>query len=187
MASSGSFSGSIRDGHYKLRVDWSQSKNTSANTSTITCKMYLVNDWSLSINSRSTNTTTIAGTKKTYTSPSISSTGTHLLGTVSQTVTHDSDGSKSITMSSVFYIQATLSGTYYDSISASATVTLDSIPRASSVSASNVNMGSATTITITRASSSFTHTLKYAFGSTSGTIATKTTSTSVSWLSLIHI
>ena len=181
MASSGSFSGSIRDGHYKLRVDWSQSKNVSDNTSTITCKMYLVNDWSLSINSRSTNYTTIAGTKKTYTSPSISSTGTHLLGTVSQTVTHDSDGSKSISMSSVFYIQATLSGTYYDSKSASATVTLDSIPRASSVSASNVNMGSATTITITRASSSFTHTLKYAFGSTSGTIATKTTSTSVSW------
>lgn len=181
MASSGSFSGSIRDGHYKLRVDWSQTKNVSDNTSTITCKMYLVNDWSLSINSRSTNYTTIAGTKKTYTSPSISSTGTHLLGTVTQNVTHDSDGSKSISMSSVFYIQATLSGTYYDSISASATVTLDSIPRASSVSASNVNMGSATTITITRASSSFTHTLKYAFGSTSGTIATKTTSTSVSW------
>lgn len=181
MASSGSFSGSIRDGHYKLRVDWSQSKNVSDNTSTITCKMYLVNDWSLSINSRSTNYTTIAGTKKTYTSPSISSTGTHSLGTVSQTVSHNSDGSKSITISSVFYIQATLSGTYYDSISASATVTLDSIPRASSVSASNVNMGSATTISITRASSSFTHTLTYAFGSTSGTIATKTTSTSVSW------
>lgn len=181
MASSGSFSGSIKDGHYKLRVDWSQSKNVSDNTSTITCKMYLVNDWSLSINSRSTNYTTIAGTKKTYTSPSISSTGTHSLGTVSQTVSHNSDGSKSITISSVFYIQATLSGTYYDSISASATVTLDSIPRASSVSASNVNMGSATTISITRASSSFTHTLTYAFGSTSGTIATKTTSTSVSW------
>ena len=33
MASSGSFSGSIRDGHYKLRVDWSQSKNVSVNTS----------------------------------------------------------------------------------------------------------------------------------------------------------
>lgn len=181
MASSGSFSGSIKDGHYKLRVDWSQSKNVSDNTSTITCKMYLVNDWSLSINSRSTNYTTIAGMKKTYTSPAISSTGTHLLGTVTQTVTHDSDGSKSISISSAFYIQATLSGTYYDSISASATVTLDSIPRASSVSASNVNMGSATTISITRASSSFTHTLKYTFGSASGTIVTKTTSTSVSW------
>ena len=187
MASSGSFSGSIKDGHYKLRVDWTQTKNVSANTSTITAKMYLVNDWSLSINSRSTNTTTIAGTKQTYTSPAISSTGTHLLGTVTQTVTHDSDGSKSISMSSVFYIQATLSGTYYDSISASATVTLDSIPRASSVSASNVTMGSATTITITRASSSFTHTLTYAFGSTTGTIATKTTSTSVSWTPAVSL
>ena len=181
MASSGSFSGSIKDGHYKLRVDWSQTKNVSANTSTITCKMYLVNDWSLSINSRSDNTTTIAGTSKTYSSPSISGTGTHSLGTVSQTVTHDSDGSKSITIKSVFYLRATLSGTYYESITASATVTLDSIPRASSVSASNVNMGSATTITITRASSSFTHTLTYSFGGTSGTIVTKTTSTSVSW------
>ena len=181
MASSGSFSGSIRDGHYVLRVDWSQSQNVSANTSTITAKMYLVNDWSLSISSRSTNYTMIAGTKQTYTSPSISSTGTHLLGTLTQTVTHDSDGSKSIAISSVFYIQATLGGTYYDSISASATVTLDTIPRASSVSATSVNMGSASTITITRASSSFTHTLTYAFGSATGTIATKTTSTSVSW------
>lgn len=58
MASSGSFSGSIRDGHYKLRVDWSQSKNVSANTSTVTCKLYLVNDWSLNISGRSDNTCT---------------------------------------------------------------------------------------------------------------------------------
>ena len=42
-------------------------------------------------------------------------------------------------------------------------------------------MGSAGTISISRASSSFTHTLSYAFGSASGTIATKTTATSVSW------
>ncbi|MFR5595327.1 DUF859 family phage minor structural protein [Anaerostipes sp.] len=180
MASSGSFSGSIKSGHYTLRVDWSQSKNISANTSTITCKLYLVNDWSLSIGSRS-NTCTIDGTAQSYSSSSISSTGTHLLGTVSRTVSHSSDGSKSLTISAVFNIQATLSGTYYSSISASATITLDSIARASSVSASNTSMGTATTVTISRASSSFTHTLTYAFGSTSGTIATKTTATSVSW------
>lgn len=69
MASSGSFSGSIKDGHYKLQVSWTQTQNVSANTSTITAKMYLINDWSLSINSRSTNYTTIAGTKQTYSSP----------------------------------------------------------------------------------------------------------------------
>ena len=52
LASSGSFSGSIRDGHYAVRVDWTQTKNVSENTSTITCRIYLVNDWSLSISSR---------------------------------------------------------------------------------------------------------------------------------------
>lgn len=181
MASSGSFSGSIRDGHYKLRVDWSQSKNVSANTSTVTCKLYLVNDWSLNISGRSDNKCTIDGTALTYASPAISSTGTHLLGTVSRTVSHVSDGSKSLAISAVFYIRATLSGTYYDSISASANITLDSIPRASSVSAANMTMGTAGKINISRASSSFTHTLTYSLGNSSGTIATKTTATSVSW------
>lgn len=181
MASSGSFSGSIRDGHYKLRVDWSQSKNVSANTSTVTCKLYLVNDWSLNISGRSDNTCTIDGTALTYASPAVSTIGTHLLGTVSRTVSHASDGSKSLAISAVFYIRATLSGTYYDSISASANITLDSIPRASSVSAANMTMGTAGKINISRASSSFTHTLTYSFGNSSGTIATKTTATSVSW------
>lgn len=180
MASSGSFSGSIVSGHYKLRVDWSQSQNVSANTSTVTCKLYLVNDWSLNIGSR-TNSCTINGTAKSFSSSAVSSTGTHLLGTVSQSVSHNRDGTKSIGISAVFKIQATISGTYYEHITASANVTLNTIPRASSISAKNTNMGTAATITISRASSSFTHTLTYKFGSASGTIATKTSSTSVSW------
>ena len=128
MASSGSFSNSIVSGHYKLKVDWSQAQDVSANASTITCKMYLINDWSLGIGSRS-NTCTIGGTAKSFTSSSISGTGTHTLGTVSQSVSHNSDGTKSITISAVFKIQATISGTYYEQITASATVTLNTIPR----------------------------------------------------------
>lgn len=181
MASSGSFSGSIRDGHYTVRVDWSQAKNVSANTSTITCKIYLINDWSLSIVGRTDNTMTIDGVTQNFSSGGISTTGTHLLATVSRTVNHNGDGSKSLSMSFSFKIRATLSGTYYDTINGSTTVTLDSIPRASSVSMKDTAMGSVGTITISRASSSFTHTLTYTFGSASGTIVTKTTSTSVSW------
>ena len=181
MASSGSFSGSIRSGHYALQVDWSQTQDVSNNQSTITCKLYLINDWSLSISGRSTNTCVINGTSQTFTSPAISSTGTHLLGTVSQNVPHNSDGTKSVMISASFKIQATLSGTYYDSIDASASVTLNSIARASSVSMGAGTMGTASTITISRASSAFTHTLTYAFGTATGTIATKTTATSVSW------
>lgn len=181
MASSGSFSGSIREGHYVLRVDWSQSKDVASNTSTITAKLYLVNDWSLNIYSRADNKITIDGASQVFTSPDIASTGSHLLGTVTQKVNHTSDGSKTLTISAVFYIRATLSGTYYDNIQASATITLDSIPRASTVTADKGTMGSAMKITISRASSSFTHTVTYAFGTATGTIVTKTTSTSVSW------
>lgn len=180
MASSGSFSGSIYNGHYKLQVDWTQSKDITNNQSTVTCKMYLVNDYSLSIKSRS-NTCTIDGTAYTYNSSAISTKGTHALGTASKTIAHNSDGTKSITISVVFNIQATLTGTYYSKITASATITLDSIARASSVSATSVDMGTSSTIAISRASDAFTHTLTYAFGSTSGTIVTNTTSTSVSW------
>ena len=104
-----------------------------------------------------------------------------MLGTVSRTVNHASDGSKSLAISAVFQIRATLSGTYYGTITASANITLDSIPRASNVSAANMTMGSAGTISINRASSAFTHTLTYSFGNTNGTIATKTTASSVSW------
>ena len=41
--------------------------------------------------------------------------------------------------------------------------------------------GSATTININRASSSFTHTIRYSFSGLTGTIATKTSSTSIGW------
>ncbi len=180
MASGGSFSNSIVSGHYKLKVDWSQAQDVSANTSTVTCKMYLINDWSIGIGSRA-NTCTIGGTAKSFTSPALSGTGTHTLGTVSQSVSHSSDGTKSITISAVFKIQATLSGAYYEQIAAVATVTLNTIPRASSVSGKAAVMGQESTVTVTRASSSFTHTLKYSFGSVTKTFVTKTDAVSVAW------
>ena len=92
-------------------------------------------------------------------------------------IAHNPDGSKSFTVSGFSgWIYA--SGNTYAS---SQTFTLPTIPRASSVSCSTANIGSNATITISRASSSFTHTLSYTFGSLSGTIATKTSNTSVSW------
>lgn len=99
-----------------------------------------------------------------------------VIATGSLTIAHNSDGSKSFNLSCEAGVY-----TYAVSVSASGTHTLNTIPRASSVSASNTDMGAATTVSISRASSSFTHTLTYSFGNTSGTIATKTSSTSVSW------
>lgn len=177
MALSGTISSSIHSGHYTLRINWSAIQNITNNTSTITAKMYLVQDpsWSLNINTRS-NTCTIDGVATAFTSPQISSNGgsTILLGTVSRTVNHNADGSRNVGISATFNINATISGTKYNSITASATVTLDTIPRVSSfsLSASSVVLGNSITISITRQSSSFTHRIKYSWGQQSGTIAT---------------
>lgn len=185
MALSGTISNSIHSGHYTLRINWSATQNITANTSTITAKMYLVQDpgWSLSIKSRS-NTCNIAGVATAFSSPAISSNGgsTILLGTVSRTVNHAADGARNVAISATFNINATISGTKYDTITASATVTLDTIPRVSSfsLSASSVVLGNPITISITRQSTSFTHRIKYSWGQQSGTIATGVT-TSQAW------
>lgn len=187
MASSGSISGSILSGAYTLRVDWSQTKNVSGNTSKVSCTMYLVqkSGWRLNISGRD-NTTTINGTSYAYTSPAINKSGgaTTKLGTVtSGNIAHNSDGSKTITISSRFNIQATISGTYYSTITCSATVNLDTIPRKTTpaFSATSVDMGGSLVISLPRASSSFVHDLKYSFaGSTFTSIATGV-GTSYTW------
>lgn len=168
MALSGSFSGSILSGNYKLRVDWSATQNIGNNTSKITATMYLVqaSSWGLNIGTRVNNKTTINGTVYTWASPAISNGGgkTTKLGTVTTgNIAHNADGTKSVTISAVFELNATISGTYRDTITASATVTLNTIPRATTptLSASSVNMGSAVTINLPRAASGFTHNLTY--------------------------
>lgn len=94
----------------------------------------------------------------------------------------NADGTKSVAIGAVFtcYTADGKGGSGW-SVNASQTVTLRTIPRTSSISMPATTMGSAGTISISRASSSFTHTLTYSFGSASGTIATKTSATSVSW------
>lgn len=188
MALSGSFSGSILSGNYKLRVDWIATQNVSGNTSKVTCTMYLIqaSSWGLGIASRSDNTTTINGTKYTWTSPAISNGGgktTKLATVTSGNIAHNADGTKSVTISSTFELNATISGTYRDVITASATITLNTIPRATqpTLSASSVNMGSAVTISMPRASSSFTHDLAYKVGDGSYTSIATGRGTSYSW------
>lgn len=168
MALSGSFTGSIMSGNYKLRVDWSATQNVGNNTSKITATMYLVqaSSWGLNIGTRADNKTTINGTAYTWASPAISNGGgkTTKLGTVTTgNIAHNADGTKSVTISAVFELNATISGTYRDTITASKTVTLNTIPRATkpTLSASSVNMGGSVTINLPRASASFTHNLTY--------------------------
>lgn len=175
MALSGSFSTSICDGNYKLLVEWSSSQNVSNNTSVITVKASLVVNWSLNVGERYNNTLSVAGTSVTYKTDPVRTTGTHVLTEYkSGAISHNADGTKSVAISVSYRFNATINGTYYGTMTASKTVTLDTIPRASTptLSASTIAMGQPVTITTNRASSSFTHKLYYGwYGTTWYSIA----------------
>ena len=94
------------------------------------------------------------------------------------TVTHNADGTKSVTLAWTGDVSFSSS---IKMLNGSATVSLPTIPRATTPSVGTLTMGTASTITLNPASSTFTHTLRYTVGSASGTIITKTANTSVSW------
>lgn len=196
MAETISFSGSICSGHYRLKIDLNVNQNSDDNTSNITAKIYLINDWSLNISERSEsqNYIIIDGIKYNFATPAVTTTGTHLLATVnSNPINHNDDGSKSVNVSCYFAITATISGTYYSNISANTTITLSPITMTSTLSFDTFTIGEICDINIIKANSDFTHTITYYWGDTSETglinnkgykeiIADKTIETVISWL-----
>ena len=98
------------------------------------------------------------------------------LASGSSTISHNSDGRKTLPFSCTFNPNNGLHGT----ITVSGNLSLTAIPRSSSVSVSAGVIGSSVTININRQSSSFKHTVRYAWAGKSGTIATNV-DTSTSW------
>nr|DAX65764.1 MAG TPA: protein of unknown function DUF859 [Caudoviricetes sp.] len=99
------------------------------------------------------------------------------LASGSSTISHNADGTKTLPVSCTFNPNNGLHGT----ITVSASLSLTTIPRSSSVSVSAGVIGSAVTININRQSSSFKHTVRYAWAGKSGTIATNV-DTSTTWM-----
>ena len=191
MALSGSAYTSFH--RHRLVIEWSATQSIPSNNSTVTARVYLQGmDAYSAINAPASNagSVTVNGTTKNFTATSnLSAYQKKLLTTQTFTVGHNSDGTKSFNFSTTFNINSTLSGVFHGNKTASGSATLNTIPRTSSVSvsASSVNLGSAVTINISRASSSFTHTLSYRNGNYITTIASKTSSTSISYTPVVGI
>jgi orf22 len=98
------------------------------------------------------------------------------LASGSSTISHNADGTKKLPISCTFNPNNGLHGT----ITVSASLSLTTIPRSSSVSVSPGVIGSSVTININRQSSSFKHTVRYSWAGKSGTIAMNV-DTSTSW------
>jgi hypothetical protein len=163
LALSGTFYTNVNS-HWRLQLEWTATQNISANQSTITAKLYWMglDSYGTTYSSATKDgAVTIDGSTSTFSGSGLAKlTGSEkkLIKTYSKTVTHNSDGTKSVALSAYFDVELTLSGTYYGRVSVSGTATLNTIPRASSISSSaNWTAGNNLSISVSRASSSFTH------------------------------
>lgn len=127
-------------------------------------------------------TTTIDGTSLASKTFDFRSTNTwQIFGTRTFDVSHNADGTYSVEKSGSFTTTVS-SGNRPKSGSASVTVTLPTIPRASSITVNDANIGSSTNIVINKASSSFTTTLEYSTNNSSWTtIVSKTSNQVYGW------
>lgn len=162
------------------------SQNIAGNSSVIKVDVWIGMDagWSIEFGNTYGNSVTVNCDGQSQTiavGPLYLNGSKKYLGSVQFTVGHKPEGDKtagisiSSNMSNISY--ANLS---FGNASGSWSHVLPPIPRSSSISFSTGTIGSPLAITINRASTSFTHTLRWAWGSRSGTIASGLT-TSASW------
>ena len=171
---------------YTLRLELSESDvNITNNTSVITYALYLdstyprFEQWNVSYTLDLGSEVSISKTER-LSMPDIR--GQPLLLTSgSKTVTHDSNGTKSLSVScsvSTVTSQPYLPGSA--SISGY-TFVLTTIARKSTLYDVSATIDNEITLNVTRQNSNFTHTITYKFGSSSATIASKSSSLSISW------
>lgn len=141
---------------FYLKTVWSSSENITDNTSSVNAKLYVGSTGGYSaVGSNLNYRITINGNSKTDSGVSynISAGGEVYLGQHTVTVAHDSDGTKSITISVLADGNAYLGGG-----SDSFTARLDTIPRKSKLTTTpSWEAGSNLTLNISRYSSSFRH------------------------------
>ena len=176
MAKFSSSSGSL---YLNLYVD-QESQSITANTSTVKWRMtvsrigayYTHNhqgDSTLSLN--------LDGQNVHYSYPKWETSGEeYTLASGSSTINHNADGTKTLPISCTFNPNNGLHGT----ITVSASLSLTTIPRSSSVSVSPGVIGNSVTININRSNSNFKHIVRYAWAGKSGTIASNV-DTSATW------
>ena len=168
-----------------LRFGWWQDSQSVANNSSVVGwhLQVIASGGSISSSaSKSWNVTVNGSNYSGSNTVGVSNGQTKTLASGSTTIAHNADGTKSFSFSFSQQFDINYSGVgWIGTKSGSGNGTLTTIPRTSSVSSTNANIGENIKITINRASSSFTHTLSYSFCNLKGTIATKTSSTSVSW------
>lgn len=159
-------------------VIWSATPNTPGNYSDVVVSVYVDKSSASTSNTWGTSNTSVSLDGQNQVENGLGFTvvpgGRTLIFAKAYRVNHDSDGKKKITIS------VDVGGDVMWA-SGSSEVTLDTIPRASSIAVGNYNLGQNVSVTIGKKNNGFTSTLTYKIGSRTGTIATKTSNSTYVW------
>lgn len=189
MALSGTINGrvTLNSQYMSFYIAWSAKQNVEGNYSDVTVTSYWKTNntrWGFDTEGSRAASITINGNTTSISKRFDSTNGTGTgwkqenpwaIQTVTERVYHNSDGSKSISISARANGYAASYGPSNSSESsgdctASGTISLDTIPRASKVSATNADIGSTSTITVSRYSTSFKHTVSFSCTGISDTV-----------------
>ena len=167
MAASGEFTKVFtNNSSFRLRLKyWETGINITNNTTVLNTELYIdsITSWG-TVYDGTSNAANITINGNTKSSTATSSVGTawgskHLVSH-STTITHNSDGTKVVWIEGYHVFDITWNGAYVGGVTVGGNVTLETIPRASTLSGGqNFTLGFHTTLTLSRASSDFTHTV----------------------------
>lgn len=188
MALSGTFQ-NYPVSSFGLYCEWSGVQSVTGNYTDVTLKVYL-SYYTLEVGARSDSTISINGVSETYTAPAIDDYSSgwkkKLLKTKTVRVSHNADGTKSgVVLSASWRFSGTYSGVSVGTITASTTVTLNSIDRTAPTVSCTVSNITANGFRISAASSATADQWFYSldnggsstlFSSTAGTSASITLS-----------
>ena len=189
MALSGTFQ-NYPVSSFGLYCEWSGAQSVTANYTDVTLKVYL-SYYTLDVGARSDSTISINGVSETYTVPAIEDYSSgwkkKLLKTKTVRVSHNADGTKSgVALSASWRFSGTYSGVSIGTITASTTVTLNSIDRSAPTVSCSVSSITANGFKISASSSATADLWQYSlnggtswtqFSTTAGTSASVTLST----------
>lgn len=174
----------------KLYVYYKSTQNNTTNKSTVSVGMYVVVPSGYNIGGWTDyNGSYVGTTSNTFDGTIPNMTGTRWLAeNKTFEVTHNSDGSAKATIYWKWGVNSPWG--QFENESGSFSVTLPTIPRASTIGASDANIGSKSTIVVTQKSTAYTHSIAYSFGNLSGYVTSsggvsstevKFSTTSISW------
>lgn len=190
MAISGTYTKT--SGYYTLKLEVTEtSTSTANNTSTLSWVLTLLTGATFFDTVRVGYTVKIDGTtvgSLNYTNATpknMNKNDSWQMASGTTTVSHGTDGSKTIAAGAITAVLNTQTGNIVPNISlaSGSALVLTTIPRAATIttSAASTLMGTTRTITVTKQNASHYVELSYSFGNATGTIGSRTQSTSISW------